>query len=132
MPPSGCSPTGRCAPGWRRMREQRRHSTTGPRSSMRWWPNTGRWSTGGPRVQADFHSIRELAQGEAEALPALPKLIIQIPCLNEEATISETLSHLPRQLPGIGAIEWLIINDGSTDRTVEVARAAGADHVVEL
>jgi glycosyltransferase involved in cell wall biosynthesis len=62
----------------------------------------------------------------------LPKLIIQIPCYNEEQTIGETLGHLPRALPGIGSIEWLIINDGSTDRTIEAARAAGVDHVVDL
>ena len=64
--------------------------------------------------------------------PALPKLIIQIPCYNEEQTIGETIAALPRELPGIGVIEWLIINDGSRDRTVEAALAAGADHVVDL
>ena len=64
--------------------------------------------------------------------PGLPKLIIQIPCYNEEQTIGETLACLPRALPGIGAIEWLIVNDGSTDRTIEAARAAGVDHVVDL
>jgi glycosyltransferase involved in cell wall biosynthesis len=64
--------------------------------------------------------------------PPLPKLIIQIPCLNEERTIGETLACLPRSLPGVGPIEWLIINDGSTDRTIEAARAAGVDHVVDL
>ncbi len=60
------------------------------------------------------------------------KLIIQIPCYNEEETIAETLADLPRTLPGIDTIEWLIINDGSRDRTVEVARAAGADHIIDL
>ena len=64
--------------------------------------------------------------------PALPKLVIQIPCYNEEETIGATLADLPRVLPGIGSIEWLIINDGSRDRTVEAALAAGADHVVDL
>lgn len=63
---------------------------------------------------------------------ALPKLIIQIPCYNEEATIAETLSHLPRALPGVGTIEWLVINDGSQDGTVAAARAAGVDHVLDL
>ncbi|MEO6152361.1 MAG: glycosyltransferase family 2 protein [Croceibacterium sp.] len=62
----------------------------------------------------------------------LPKLIIQVPCYNEEQTIGETLACLPRTLPGIGVIEWLIVNDGSQDRTSEVARAAGVDHVVDL
>src|ERR671917_536628 len=60
------------------------------------------------------------------------KLIIQIPCLNEEATLPVTLADLPRELPGFDAIEWLIIDDGSTDRTIEVARAGGVDHIVRL
>lgn len=60
------------------------------------------------------------------------KLIIQIPCYNEEATLGVTLSELPRQLPGIDQVEWLIINDGSIDRTVEVAKAAGVDHIVSF
>lgn len=60
------------------------------------------------------------------------KLIIQIPCYNEEATLGLTLSELPRQLPGIDTIEWLIINDGSIDQTVEVAKACGVDHVVNF
>ncbi|MEO0015380.1 MAG: hypothetical protein RLZZ535_3769 [Cyanobacteriota bacterium] len=60
------------------------------------------------------------------------KLIIQIPCYNEEATLGLTLSQLPRQLPGIDKVEWLIINDGSRDRTLEVAQACGVDHIVNL
>jgi glycosyltransferase involved in cell wall biosynthesis len=60
------------------------------------------------------------------------KLIIQIPCFNEEAQLPETLSHLPRQIPGFDVVEWLIIDDGSTDRTIEVAREHGVDHVVRL
>src|SRR3954468_6509185 len=60
------------------------------------------------------------------------KLIIQIPCLDEEATLPVTLADLPRELPGFDAVEWLIIDDGSTDRTVEVARANGVDHIVRL
>src|SRR3954471_11154610 len=60
------------------------------------------------------------------------KLIIQIPCFNEEDQLPGTLSDLPRELPGVDAIEWLIIDDGSTDRTVEAARAHGVDHVVRL
>ena len=60
------------------------------------------------------------------------KLIVQIPCYNEEATLGLTLSQLPRQLPGIDKIEWLVINDGSRDRTLEVAKANGVDRIVNL
>ncbi len=60
------------------------------------------------------------------------KLVIQIPCLNEEATLPITLAGLPRTLPGVDAVEVLVIDDGSTDRTVEVARRFGVDHLVTL
>jgi glycosyltransferase involved in cell wall biosynthesis len=60
------------------------------------------------------------------------KLIIQIPCLNEEEQLPQTLADLPRAVPGFDEVEWLIIDDGSTDRTVEVARAHGVQHVVSL
>lgn len=60
------------------------------------------------------------------------KLIVQIPCLNEEETLPATLAALPRTLPGIDVVEWLVIDDGSTDRTSEVARAHGVDHVVRF
>ena len=60
------------------------------------------------------------------------KLIIQIPCFDEEQTLPETLRDLPREVPGIDTVEWLVIDDGSTDRTVEVARAGGVDHIVRL
>ena len=60
------------------------------------------------------------------------KLIIQIPCLNEEQTLPVTLADLPRELPGFDAVEWLIVDDGSTDRTLEVAREHGVDHIVRL
>ena len=62
----------------------------------------------------------------------MTKLIIQIPCYNEERTLGTTLAALPRHLPGIDTIEWLIINDGSKDRTVEVAKANGVDHIVQF
>lgn len=62
----------------------------------------------------------------------MTKLIIQIPCYNEEATLGIALSDLPRQIPGISCVEWLIINDGSTDKTVEVARSFGVDHIINL
>lgn len=62
----------------------------------------------------------------------MTKLIIQIPCYNEERTLGITLSALPRQLPGIDCVEWLIINDGSRDRTLEVAKEFGVDHIVSF
>jgi len=60
------------------------------------------------------------------------KLIIQIPCLNEEATLPATLADLPREVDGIDDVEWLVIDDGSTDATVDVARANGVNHIVRL
>jgi glycosyltransferase involved in cell wall biosynthesis len=60
------------------------------------------------------------------------KLIIQIPCLNEEETLTATLNDLPREIEGIDVIETLIIDDGSTDKTVEVARQQGVDHILQL
>jgi glycosyltransferase involved in cell wall biosynthesis len=60
------------------------------------------------------------------------KLIIQIPAFNEEAVLPVTLSELPREVHGFETVEWLVIDDGSTDRTVEVAREHGVDHVVKL
>ena len=60
------------------------------------------------------------------------KLIIQIPCYNEEKALPAMLSALPRSVPEIDTVEWLIIDDGSTDRTVEVAKKYGVDHVVAL
>jgi len=60
----------------------------------------------------------------------MKKLIIQIPCYNEEKTLGVALAALPRSLPGIDCIEWLVIDDGSRDRTVEVARLCGVDHIV--
>jgi glycosyltransferase involved in cell wall biosynthesis len=60
------------------------------------------------------------------------KLIIQIPCLNEEQTLPATLADLPRQVTGFDTVEWLVVDDGSTDRTVDVARAHGVDHIVRL
>lgn len=60
------------------------------------------------------------------------KLIIQIPCFNEEETLPETLADLPRDVPGFDAVEWLVIDDGSADRTAEVATELGVDHVVRI
>lgn len=58
------------------------------------------------------------------------KLIIQIPCFNEAETLPGLLAELPRSIDGISVVEWLIIDDGSSDNTADVARAHGVDHVV--
>jgi len=60
------------------------------------------------------------------------KLIIQIPCYNEEGTLEVTLSSLPREIPGITEIEWLIVDDGSIDGTVRIAKAFGVHHIVRF
>lgn len=60
------------------------------------------------------------------------KLIVQIPSLNEEATLPETLRGIPRRIPGVDAVLVLVIDDGSSDRTSAVAREHGADHVVRF
>jgi len=60
------------------------------------------------------------------------KLIIQIPCYNEEETLPGTLDALPRRIDGIDRIEYLIIDDGSTDRTADVAREWGVHHLVRF
>ena len=62
----------------------------------------------------------------------MAKLIIQIPCLNEAATLPATVRDLPRSVPGIDVVEVLVIDDGSLDDTSEVARACGVDHVVRF
>jgi len=60
------------------------------------------------------------------------KLIIQIPCLNEEECLPKTLADLPKSIDGIDTIEILIINDGSQDRTVEIAKQCGVDHIISF
>ncbi|MDO9264840.1 MAG: glycosyltransferase family 2 protein [Desulfosalsimonadaceae bacterium] len=58
------------------------------------------------------------------------KLIVQIPCFNEEHTLPQTVADIPRHIEGVDVVELLIIDDGSTDRTVAVARELGVDHIV--
>ena len=60
------------------------------------------------------------------------KLIIQIPCFDEEQTLPGTLADLPREVEGVDEVEWLVVDDGSTDATLEVARSHGVDHIVRL
>ena len=60
------------------------------------------------------------------------KLIIQIPCYNEEKTLPITLRELPRQVEGFSKVEWLLIDDGSQDRSIAVAIEHGIDHIVKL
>ena len=60
------------------------------------------------------------------------KLIIQIPCLNEEGTLPAVIRDLPDEVEGFDSVEYLVIDDGSTDRTVEVAKEIGVHHVAVL
>ncbi len=60
------------------------------------------------------------------------KLIIQIPCFNEAGALPITLKELPREVTGFSSVEWLVINDGSTDNTEETARKNGVDHIVSF
>lgn len=60
------------------------------------------------------------------------KLIIQVPCFNEADQLPATLADLPRSVEGFDKVEWMVIDDGSVDKTVEVATACGVDHIVRL
>lgn len=65
-------------------------------------------------------------QGNASPM----KLIVQIPCFNEEATLPQTVADIPRTIEGIAQVEILVIDDGSSDRTVEIAQELGVEHIV--
>ena len=60
------------------------------------------------------------------------KLIIQIPCYNEEQTLPQVIADLPREIEGVGRIEYLVIDDGSSDKTIETARKLGVHHILPL
>jgi glycosyltransferase involved in cell wall biosynthesis len=60
------------------------------------------------------------------------KLLIQIPCFNEAETLPQTLAALPRAIEGFDRVEWLIVDDGSSDATSDVARRLGVEHIVKL
>ena len=78
------------------------------------------------------HKILNEMEKAGKKRITMKKLIIQLPCLNEEGSLPISLKELPREIAGIDIVEWLIIDDGSTDRTVEVALANGVDHVVRM
>jgi glycosyltransferase involved in cell wall biosynthesis len=67
-----------------------------------------------------------------QPIPAMSKLIIQVPAYNEEDSLRQALESLPRKVEGFDSVEWLLVDDGSRDRSVVVARAAGVDHIVSL
>jgi len=84
------------------------------------------------RIEQNLELVDDLVDRANAGNVGLKKLIIQIPCFNEAETLGITLDELPREVPGIEVVEWLIIDDGSTDKTIEVALAHGVDHVVKL
>jgi glycosyltransferase involved in cell wall biosynthesis len=96
-------------------------------ATSRSWPRFG--CSASPSTCARTTSAR--SSRTPDTIRAL-KLIIQIPCKDEEEQLPKTLADLPREVPGVDAVEWLVVDDGSTDRTVDVARAHGVDHIVRL
>ena len=70
-----------------------------------------------------------MSDAVSETAP-LPKLVVTIPAYNEEADVAAVIRELPRQIAGVGKVEVVVLDDGSTDSTVKVALEAGADHVI--
>ncbi len=66
----------------------------------------------------------------ARRTPRPLKLVVQIPCFNEEKTLPATLAAIPRKIPGVGVVEIQVVDDGSSDATVEIAERLGVDHIV--
>jgi len=83
-----------------------------------------------PSGQLEWMAVYNVRFTIYRAGSTVMKLIIQIPCLNEAETLAVTLAELPRAVEGFDCVEWLIIDDGSTDNTAEIARQNGVDHVI--
>ena len=90
----------------------------GRESAIRCLPTTSPWMTRIVCVRLGLVELRR--RGEAAM-----KLIVQIPCFNEESTLAKTVADIPRRIEGIDDVRILVIDDGSTDRTCQVAREAG-------
>jgi glycosyltransferase involved in cell wall biosynthesis len=91
------------------------------------------FGSGEESFSGDFDE--DFAAGHEEVVLPAPsrapvKLIVQIPCYNEEETLPRVIADIPREIEGVGVIEVQVIDDGSTDRTVEVAQALGVRHIV--
>ena len=84
-------------------------------------------------MEQDWPDLNRIALHEEPTVRTRPlKLIVQIPCYNEEQTVAQTIADIPRDIPGIESVEILIVNDGCVDNTVVNALTAGADHVVSF
>src|SRR4051794_39679368 len=83
------------------------------------------------QIGKESNLFMKLASATVSASPSVGqasgmKLVVTIPALNEEKTIAQVIAGIPRNLPGVDEVEVIVMNDGSTDRTAEVAQRAGA------